>query len=116
MFSKLKESIHEMQNQTHELIDSNLAYYKLWVFRVITKSSSALFKILLIGVLLVIVFVFFSIAAAIAIGYALDNFALGFLIMGGFYLLVSLLIYVFRNKIERPIIEKLSEIFYNEED
>lgn len=116
MFSKLKENIREMQDQTHELIDSNLAYYKLWVFRVITKSSSALFKILLIGVLLVMVFVFFSIAVAIAIGYALENYALGFLIMGTFYLLISFLIYIFRNKIEKPIIEKLSEIFYNDED
>jgi|SRR5690606_36825069 len=116
MFSKLKENIREMQDQTHELIDSNLAYYKLWVFRVITKSSSTLFKILLIGVLLVMVFVFFSIAAAIAIGYALENYALGFLIMGAFYLLISFLIYIFRNKIEKPIIEKLSEIFYNDED
>jgi|SRR5690554_1728193 len=116
MFGKLKENIREVHDQTQELINSNLAYYKLWVFNVITKSSSALLKILLIGVLLVMVFVFFSVAAAIAIGYALDNFALGFLIVGGFYLLLSLLIYALRNKIEKPIIEKLSEIFYNDED
>lgn len=116
MFGKIKESIQDVQEQTKELIDSNLAYYKLWVFKVIVKSSSSLFKILLAGVLLVMVFVFFSIAAAIAIGYALDNLALGFLIMGGFYLLLSLLIYVFRDKIEKPIIAKMSEIFYNDED
>lgn len=116
MFSKLKENLQEVQGQTKELIDSNLAYYKLWVFKVITKSSSTLLKMLLIGVLLVMVLVFFSIAAAITIGYALDNFALGFLIVGGFYLLLSFLVYALRAKVERPIIEKLSEIFYNDED
>ncbi len=116
MFNQFKENIQEVQNQTKELVDSNIAYYKLWVFKVITKSSTGLFKILLIGVLLVMAFVFFSVATAITIGYALDNFALGFLIMGGFYLLLSFLIYALRAKIEKPIIEKLSEIFYNEED
>src|SRR5690606_37034313 len=116
MFNKLKESLQEVQGQTKELIDSNIAYYKLWVFKVITKSSSVLLKILLIGVLLVMVLVFFSVAAAITIGYALDNFALGFLLIGSFYLLLSFLVYVLRTKIERPIIEKLSEIFYNDED
>ena len=66
--------------------------------------------------LLIIVFVFFSIAAAIAIGQALGNMAYGFLIVGGFYLLLSLIAYLLKEKIEKPIIEKFSEIFYNDED
>ena len=116
MFGKLKGSIEDIREETKELIESNLAYYKLWVFKVITKSSVALLKILLIGILLVVVFVFFSVAAAIAIGYALDNFAYGFLIIGGFYLILSLVVYYLKDKIERPVIEKFSEIFYNEDD
>ena len=62
-----------------------------------------------------LVLVFFSIAAAIAIGYALDNFAYGFLIVGGVYILLSFLIYSIKDKfVEGPILEKFSEFFFNE--
>lgn len=116
MFGKLKENIQDIREETKGLIESNIAFYKLWLFKVITQSFSALLKVLLIGMLLIIVFVFFSIAAAIAIGQALGNMAYGFLIVGGFYLLLSLIAYLLKEKIEKPIIEKFSEIFYNDED
>lgn len=116
MFGKFKDNLQEIQDQTKEYIDSNLAYYKLWMFKVITKSATSLFKILLISILLVMVLVFFSIAGALAIGYALDNFVYGFLIVGGVYLILSIIIYNLKNKIEEPIIRKFSEIFYNDED
>ncbi|MDO4727514.1 MAG: competence protein [Bacteroidota bacterium] len=116
VFGKLRESIDQLKYETKNLIDSNAAYYKLWVFKVITKTSSSLLKLLLIGIFLTMVFLFFSIAGALAVGYALDNMALGFLIVGGVYLIVSLCIYYTRHLIEKPVIKRLSEIFYNDED
>ncbi len=116
MFRKLKENLQQMHGQTKEYIDSNLAYYKLWLFKVITKSVTSLFKLLLIGLALVMLLVFFSIAAALAIGFALDNLVYGFLIIGGVYLMLTLIIYALRSKIDQPIIRKFSEIFYNDED
>jgi len=116
MFEKLKDNIQETQDIVKELVDGNMAYYKLWVFKVIVRSVSSLFQLLLIGILLVMVLVFFSIAAAISIGYALDNYALGFLIIGGVYLLLTFVVFTIRSKIETPIVKALSEILYNDED
>ena len=116
MFEKLKDNIQETQDIVKELVDGNMAYYKLWVFKVIVRSVSSLFQLLLIGILLVMVLVFFSIAAAISIGYALDNYALGFLIIGGVYLLLTFVVFAIRSKIETPIVKALSEILYNDED
>jgi len=116
MFGKLKENIQDIREDITGLLESNMAYYKLWLFKVITKSFSALLKVILIGIFLVVALAFFSIAAAIAIGEALDNMAHGFLIVGGFYFLVCAIIYICRRSIEKPIIETFSEIFYNEED
>jgi hypothetical protein len=114
-FENIKENAQELQDHAKGYLDSNVAYYKLWFFKVAMKSTTMLLKIFLLAVMLVMVIVFFSIAAAIAIGYALDNFAYGFLIVGGIYLLSSFLIYKIQDRIvEGPILEKFSEFFFND--
>lgn len=114
-FEKIKENTQDLQDQAKGYLDSNVAYYKLWFFKIAMKSTTMILKIFLLAVMLVMVTVFFSIAAAIAIGYALDNFAYGFLIIGGIYLILSILIYKIQDKIvEGPILEKFSEFFFND--
>lgn len=116
MFGNLKENFAELQQDTKDLIQNNIEYYKLWTFKVIASSATSLLKIFLLAITLVMVLVFFSIAGALALGYYVGNYALGFLIVGGIYALLSLVIYYFRYIIEKPIITKLSDIFYNDED
>jgi archaellum biogenesis protein FlaJ (TadC family) len=114
-FENLKENAGEFQDNIKGFADSSIAYYKLWLFKVAMKSTTMLLKIFLIAIFLMIVIVFLSIAAALAIGYALDNFVYGFLIMGGFYILVCILIYNIKDKIvEGPVLEKFSEFFFND--
>lgn len=116
MFGKIKENLQDIREETKDLIESNIAYYKLWSFKLITKSASMLLKLLLIGVTFVMVLVFFSIAGALAIGYTLDNFVYGFLIIGGVYLVLGIIIFNLKDKIEKPILKRFSEIFFNEDD
>jgi hypothetical protein len=61
------------------------------------------------------VLLFCSIAGAFAIGDYLDNMAFGFLIVGVFYLVITGLLFSVRDRIvEGPILEKFSEIFFND--
>lgn len=114
-FEKIKENTQNLQNETKELIDVNIEYYKLWLFKVIMKSTTLLLKVFLLTILLGIVLIFISVAAALAIGYALDNFALGFLLISIFYLIISVIIYFIKDKIvEDPLLEKFSEFFFND--
>jgi len=111
----LKENVEDLKGNVKGFIDSNIAYYKLWFFKVAMKSTTMLIKLLVIAFFATLVLVFLSVAAAIAIGYALDNFAYGFLIVGGFYIILSLIVYNIKDKIvEGPILEKFSEFFFNE--
>lgn len=116
MFGKIKENLQDIREETKDLIESNIAYYKLWSFKLITKSASMLLKLLLIGVTFVMVLVFFSIAGALAIGYTLGDFVYGFLIIGGVYLVLGIIIFNLKDKIEKPILKRFSEIFFNEDD
>jgi hypothetical protein len=114
-FEELKEHTENIQDQAQAYMESSLSYYKLWGFKVAMKSTTMIFKFTLILLCFTMVLLFCSIAGAFAIGKALDNYALGFLIVGGLYLLVTLLLFLIKDKVvEGPILEKFSEIFFND--
>ena len=58
---------------------------------------------------------FFSVAGALFLGEALESPATGFLIVGGVYLLLFLLAYAFRDKLDGPFIRTFSEYFFDDE-
>lgn len=115
MDEDLRENATALQDQAKVFIDSNLAYYKLWGFKVAMKSMVAVFKFTLILLCVLMVLLFLSVAAAFAIGKALDSYTYGFLIVAGIYLIFTLWLFTIKDKIvEGPILEKFSEIFFND--
>jgi len=61
------------------------------------------------------VLLFGSVATALAIGVYFNSYAIGFLFVGGFYLIATILLFFVKEKvIEGPILEKFSEIFFND--
>ncbi len=116
MLEELKENVEDIQENAKAYIESNIAYYKLWGFKVAMKSTTLIFKFLLIAICLMIFLLFISVAGAIAIGNALDSYILGFLAVAGIYLIAAFLLFLVKDKIvEGPILEKFSEIFFNED-
>lgn len=114
-FEKLKENAEEVQENAKAFIESNIAYYRLLGFKIAIKSTTMLLKIFLITICVVMVLLFFSIAGALVLGSALNSNSLGFLIVGGIYLVLGLVIYLVKNKIvERPIIDIFSDIFFDD--
>jgi hypothetical protein len=114
-YEEIKENAESIQNQAQAYVDSNIAYYKLWGFKVAMKSTTMILKFALIVLCFLMVLLFCSVAGAIAIGKTLDNYALGFLIIGGIYFMITLLLFLIKDKIvEGPILEKFSEIFFND--
>jgi cytochrome c biogenesis protein CcdA len=114
-FEELKEHTEDIQKQAQSYIENSVAYYKLWGFKVAMKSTTMMLKFALIAMSLTMVLFFCSVAGAFAIGEALDSNALGFLIIAGIYLVISGLIFLVKDKIvEGPILEKFSEIFFND--
>jgi hypothetical protein len=114
-FEELKENTEDIQKQAKEYIENSVAYYKLWGFKVAMKSTTMILKFTLIALSLSMVLLFCSLAGVFAIGEALDSYPLGFLIVGGFYLVFTGLLFLIKDKVvEGPILEKFSEIFFND--
>ena len=114
-FEELKENAENIQDQTKVYLDSHLSYYKLWGFKVAMKSITLIFKFTLILLCFSMVMIFGSFAAAYAFGALFESNALGFLAVGGIYLLFTILLFFLKDKVvEGPILEKFSEIFFND--
>lgn len=114
-FDELKEHSENIQDQTKDYIDKNLSYYKLVAFKMAMKSTTMIFKFTLILLCFCMVLLFCSIALAFAISNCLGSFTYGFLSVGGIYLIITVLLFLVKDKIvEGPILEKFSEIFFND--
>ena len=114
-FEEMRENADSVQEQTQSFIKSNVAYYKLWGFKVAMKSMVMILKFTLILICFLMFLMFASVAAAFAIGKALDSYTFGFLIVAGVYVIFTLLLFLIKDKIvEGTILEKFSEIFFND--
>lgn len=110
------ESINNTTNKASDIgeryIDKSFEYFKLTVFQQLTYIISMAGKALIIGAVLFIGLIFLAFAAAIAIGDALGHVSLGYLIVGGLFLIIALIIYKIRYLIDRKIISKIQIKFY----
>jgi hypothetical protein len=115
MLDELKENVESIQENTKAYIETSLAYYKLWGFKVAMKSTTLMVKFFLIAFCLMIVLLFISIAGALVFGEMLNSYPLGFLSVAGIYLVLALILFFVKDRIvEGPILAKFSEIFFND--
>lgn len=79
---------------------------------------SSIASVLLIAVSMVFVLLFLSIGAALWIGHSYGETSMGFLIVGIFYLVISIVLYIFRYSfIKLPVINKfLKALNYDEKN
>ncbi|MFA9192437.1 phage holin family protein [Flavobacterium sp. FZUC8N2.13] len=114
-FDDLKEHSENIQEHTKDYIEKNLSYYKLVAFKMAMKSTTMVFKFTLILLCFGMVLLFLSVALAFGIGNYLGSYTYGFLSVGLIYLLITGLLFLVKDKIvEGPILEKFSEIFFND--
>lgn len=114
-FEEIKENVEDIQEQAEAYIENNLAYYKLRTFKMAMKSATTILKFSLILLGFGMVLLFLSLALAFALANYLDSYPFGFLIVGVIYLLGTGLLFLVRDKIvEGPLLEKFSEIFFND--
>ncbi|WP_430405577.1 competence protein [Fluviicola sp.] len=113
-FEELKESTQQIQEETKAYVESTVQYYKLWGFQFVMKSTRMIVRFLLLGFFLMIALLFGSVAAALAIGNAIDSVALGFLIVAGAYFVLIILISFLRLKfVERRFVRGFSKLFFD---
>ena len=112
--SPIRENAEDLRTSVEALLENQAAYYKLWSFKVGMKSLTLWIQMTLFTLFGLMALLFLSTAAAFALGEALGSTTQGFLITGGFYLLLLVAAYLLRDHINRPILRRFSDIFFAE--
>lgn len=115
-FDKLTDHLKETVNHTEEYITTTAAYYKLSVFKQAMTAVTNIIVLSIRGLFALVITLFLSLGIAVFIGEKLENYSRGFFIVGGFYCVVFILVFVFARKpIERLIIKESSKLVFEEE-
>ncbi|MCB4808090.1 hypothetical protein LG651_07475 [Tamlana sp. 62-3] len=112
VFEHINETSNKAIDKGEEYLKKSQEYYRLKVFQQLTSSMSLLFKTIFMGALVLVAFLFLAISAAVAIGNALNSVPLGYLIVGGVFLLLSIIFYFARGFINNIVIRSLSKTFF----
>tara|TARA_R110002020_G_scaffold133702_8_gene298329 strand:+ start:6538 stop:6984 length:447 start_codon:yes stop_codon:yes gene_type:complete len=116
-FSSLKESLHQVTDRIEDYSASMAEYYKLRLFKSTMKGAVSLVNLLVYGSLFLFVFLFLSIGAAFWLGTFFEHIYVGFLLIGAFYGIILIFMFIFGRKIiERNMLHKFSGLLYDEDD
>ncbi|OAB80246.1 hypothetical protein [Cochleicola gelatinilyticus] len=116
-FETISENIKGVSTKTQDYIESMAEYYKLLLFKSTMKGAISLVNLLIFGSIFLFVLLFISIAAAFLIGNELGKVSYGFFIVGAFYGIILLLLFIFgRPLIEKNLLIKFSKLLYDEND
>lgn len=89
-------------------VETRIELLKYEIKEDMAKAIARLSLVLLTAMFFTFFMLFFSVSVAIKIGEALGTFA-GFGIVAGFYLLLMLIIIIFRSSISKSLEEKIKE-------
>lgn len=113
-FEELKDNFAEAETSARSFLESSREFYKLKGFKVLMKAVMVFVKIASVSSMLLLALLFLSIGAAFWIGSLLDNTSMGFLAIGGVYVLLGIIIYLLRHRLRKPLLRKFSEFYFDE--
>lgn len=116
-FDRISDNLHRLNDNIHEFAHSSAEYYKLDLFNKSMKGATSLVKLLVIGFFLLLSLFFISLAVSFWISAALGIPSSGFFIVGGFYLILFLIVKFFGGEfIEKILLVKFSKVYFKEFD
>ncbi|MCK0161223.1 hypothetical protein [Allomuricauda sp. F6463D] len=113
-FEEIKEQIDHVEQGVRSYVKNSLDFYRLQSFRSMMKGVTMAAQALVIYGITFLSLLFLSFSAAFWIGDELESTAQGFLIVGGFYVLIVIVLFLARKLIERPLLKKFSKFYFDE--
>ncbi len=111
-FEELKQDLIGAEADMRSYVGTSEEYLKLKLFKVLMNYVTRTIQFLLIGVGISFALLFFSFAAGLALSEALNSYYNGFTIVGSFYAITGILLYVFRERLNAPILKKFSKYYF----
>ena len=110
------ENVKEVNDNAKKYVDSSIEYYKLDLFKKVMRAITILAFSALLGAIAFMAILIITFAVARDLGRWVGEIITGYYIMGGIYIVLLVLVYVFLKKpIEKVLIRKFSDIFFTED-
>lgn len=107
------EEIKAIKKDIQEYLEVQLDLIRLHTAESLSRVFTRIANFAIIGFILLLILIFFSLAAGFYLGEVLESESVGFLIVSGFYVLVLIVFFIFRKSIvERPIIKAMVKIMF----
>jgi len=113
-FDEIKKNLSEVDDEVRSYVENSIAYYKLKSFKIFMRGVTTFAKVLLLAIIFLPTIIIISIAAAFGIGNLLDNIFYGFLIVAAFFIIVFFIVYLLRNKLDKPLLKIFSKYYFDE--
>ncbi|MDP5062686.1 MAG: phage holin family protein [Maribacter sp.] len=111
------ESLNETSNKAIDVGEvyykKTQEYYTLKVFQQLTMTTGMLLKIAVIGGLAFLALIFITVAGVVFLANVLNSMVSACLIAGALFIVLLILAYVFRGRIDNMLVRKLSDKFFN---
>lgn len=109
-FERITDNLRKLNESIRAFTESSAAYYKLNLFNISMKGATAAVKYFMVIFFVLFALLFLSIAVSLVLSVWLEAPSSGFFIVGGFYLLVGILVLFFgKPAINRIILSKTSK-------
>lgn len=116
-FKSLTESLNKVVDRIEDYGLSTAEYYKLRLFKSAMKGAISLVNLLVFGSLSLFVMLFISVGAAFWLGTFFEHSYVGFFLVGAFYGVLLILMYIFGRAImESRLLHKFSSLLYDEDE
>jgi hypothetical protein len=107
------DEINDIRKDVQDYVEVKLDLIRLHTAENLSRIFSNVATIAVISYLLFFIIIFLSFAAGFFIGTRLHSNELGFLCIGGFYLLLLAIFLLFRKQIvEQPVIKAMVRLFF----
>ncbi len=112
-FDEMKKDLMEADADIRSYLENSEEYIKLKIFKVLMGVLISGAQFMLVGALALLALFILSFAASFAIGQALESNFYGFIIIGGIYVVIAILCYVFRERLNEPLLRKFSKQYFD---
>lgn len=111
----LFDQFAELRENLQEYIQARVSYYALLAFEKSSRLLTVLLNAWVVSACILLALLFLSASAAIYLGRLWGALELGLLAVGGFYILLALFFFLFRNRLfGRCVIRSLARMFFGE--
>lgn len=116
VFKSIHTSSEKAIEKSEEFIKNSEKYYKLKIFQVLTSSLSMIFNFAIVGIFILIAFIFLAISISSTIGEYLDNPFWGYISVAFIFFAFGFVAYLMRNHINNLVIKNLSKKYFDDEE